>query len=189
MNIYKKCTLLYLLFIALNFSCKKSDPPKPLAVGDSYQGGKIAYLLKSGDPGYDANTPHGLIAAPSDQSSGIKWWNGSFVLTNTVDYSFGSGNANTNTIISIQGNGSYAAKLCADLTLDGYSDWYLPSLNEIEQICKNKDLVGGFANAFYWTSTEHGTNYAYGWKFQSTVGYEGTDYKNTDHPVRAIRSF
>jgi len=44
-----------------------------LRVGDVYQGGKVAYILVSGDPGYDATTQHGLIAATSDQSRSITW--------------------------------------------------------------------------------------------------------------------
>jgi hypothetical protein len=44
-----------------------------LRVGDVYQGGKVAYILVNGDPGYDATTQHGLIAATSDQSRSITW--------------------------------------------------------------------------------------------------------------------
>jgi hypothetical protein len=44
-------------------------------IGEAYQGGKVAYVLVSGDPGYDPTTPHGLIAATSDQSTGIQWCN------------------------------------------------------------------------------------------------------------------
>jgi len=40
-----------------------------LSIGSDYQGGKVAYLLVSGDEGYDANTPHGIIVAPDNLSA------------------------------------------------------------------------------------------------------------------------
>jgi hypothetical protein len=109
------------------------------AIGQPYRGGILAYVLQPADPGYDANVTHGLVAAPEDQSDGIPWYNGSYVVTNATGTAIGTGNANTNTIVTVQGAGSYAARLCYDLVLNGYSDWYLPSLDELHKLFVNRN--------------------------------------------------
>jgi len=153
----------------------------------NYQGGIIAYILQSGDPGYDANVQHGLIAAPSNQSTGIAWWNGSYVTTGATATALGTGNANTNTIVSVQGAGSYAAKLCYDLVLNGYSDWYLPSKDELNKLYLNQTAIGGFAAAYYWSSSEYDNINAWFQNFND--GGQGNYYKSTTYYVRAVRAF
>ncbi len=86
-----------------------------LSVGQSYGGGKVAYIFTPTDPGYVANETHGLIAATSDQSTSaeIRWDNGATRTTGATAIAIGTGLANTNTIINSQGATatSYAAGL------------------------------------------------------------------------------
>ncbi|AHF16535.1 vir region protein [Niabella soli DSM 19437] len=166
-----------------------------MPLGGDYQGGKIAYVLKSGDPGYDANTPHGLIAAPSDQGSGIPWAPiAPFAFLGTSD-ALGTGAANTKKIVDYYGDGNYAAKLCADLVLNGHDDWYLPSLAELNILYVNRFAIGGFDTNTndipnsYWSSTE--SDYTSAWFKFFNFGYQTTvtKYDSYRHNVRAIRSF
>jgi hypothetical protein len=159
-------------------------------IGQYFQGGIVAYILVSGDPGYDANTQHGLIAATSDQSTGIQWYNGSHTTTGATGTAIGTGLSNTNTIISSQGPTStnYAAGLARAYKGGGYTDWYLPSKNELAKLYAMKLLgFGGFAGNFYWSSTEDDGNDAWAQNFSD--GYQHANNKNGAPYVRAIRAF
>lgn len=156
-------------------------------LGDSYGGGTVFYV----------DGQHGLIAAPSDQSENIQWYNGTYfatLVTATLPF---SGDDNTSQIVTLQGDGNYAAKICADLELNGYDDWYLPAKSEMAELYEQRVVVGGFADDFYWTSTENNIetsnrrdSLAWYVNFTDSLsGYSNCNYKNYEARVRAIRAF
>jgi hypothetical protein len=163
-----------------------------LLIGDNYQGGKVAYILVKGDPGYDVNTPHGIIAATSDQSDQlirIKWDKGTYTITGATGTAIGTGLSNTNKIIASQGEPaiSYAAGLARAYKGGGYTDWYLPSKDELEKLSYTREIIGGFVNYYYWSSSEVDLSKAWFQTFFS--GRQSISVKGEPAIVRAIRSF
>ena len=150
-----------------------------LAIGESYQGGIIAYI--------DSTGQHGLIVATADQSEGIQWYNGSYMVTGATGTAIGTGLTNTNTIIAAQGSGSYAASIARDYNGGGYTDWYLPSKDELNLLYENKTAIGGFSDNNYWSSTEGGNDNAWRQLFYS--GYQVVSNKFNPYDVRAVRAF
>jgi hypothetical protein len=159
----------------------------PIVVGGSYGGGVIAYILQPGDHGYSTTTPHGLIAAPTDQSVDISWQYDGNTLTGATGTAIGTGQANTTTIVATLGAGSYAAKLCDDLVLNGYSDWYLPSKDELNKLYINRAEIGGLDGYAYWCSSEVDLNV--GWILIVEYGNFYNQTKGSTHYIRAVRAF
>ena len=147
------------------------------AIGMNYQGGIIAYVDNSGE--------HGLIAAPSDQSEGIQWYNGSYITTGATGTAIGAGQSNTTAIVQAQGEGAYAAKLCDDLVLNAYSDWFLPSRDELNILFQNRYVIG-FTDGIYWSSSENSSSSAL---CQSPDGGHYNYGKDKSFRVRAVRAF
>jgi len=197
----KKLIFIISIF-SIIYSCSKTEvlnfpPPQvptkltsPLyKIGDSALGGKIAYILQQGDSGYDANLQHGLVAAISDQTSGIRWHNGTNKTTGAKGIVIGTGFANTNSIISAQGETttSYAAGLARAYKGGGYDDWFLPSKDELNKLYINKLIIGGFANNNYWSSSEQDFDFAFKRNFIN--GDQNFNTKVNVFYVRAIRAF
>ena len=92
---------------------------------------------------------------------------------------------------------NYAARICLDYSKNGYNDWFLPSLDELNLMYQNleKQGVGGFNTEFarstYWSSCENENWYCMhsAWELNFETGKETCSARQYDGNVRPIRSF
>ncbi len=76
---------------------------------------------------------------------------------------------------------SKAIEACRGLNRLGYSDWYLPSKEELNVLYINRDRIGGFSDGWYWSSTESGRNEA--WAQNLADGRQDTVFKGTTYDI------
>jgi hypothetical protein len=166
-------------------SVKFKGPPIVYTIGESALGGKIAYILQPGDPGYDANVQHGLVISTSDLG-GIQW--GCYIENVNTQTGIGTGLQNSIDADNTCDEPNFAARACLNATISEYSDWYLPSRDELAAIVVNANTIGGFNSNNYWSSSQISADKAYYYSFQySTMNYSDKWYNTT--VARPIRSF
>jgi|GEM_PF-5938785 len=163
-------------------------------IGLNHEGGIIFYMDPSGNG-------TGLVSAVMDQSTGAQW--GCFgTLIGGTNETIGTGQANTTAIVNGCGETGIAAKLCDDLVVGIYDDWYLPSKDELNEMWVNladsdgdgtntgpsdPNNIGGFADSFYWSSSEFDDFNA--WLQSFNDGFQPSGSKGGNVRVRAIRAF
>ena len=176
-----------------------SAAPNGLYIGQSYAGGIIFYLDDTGE--------HGLVSADIDQQiinleggdQNRRCPVGTFFETDTI---IGSGAQNTTNIISACNTSSNVAYICDNLVLNGYDDWFLPSIDELNLMFQNlrnnglgNFVSGGCIDTYASSSSENGGLEFFSILFDSTCGRgKGSFYnynmrRNEGVNIRAIRAF
>jgi hypothetical protein len=168
-------------------------------IGEEFGGGVVFHIWKDAQ-----NIEHGLIVDKADLSSGGQWSNVTNSQIGVNAQSSWDGLNNSLAIIAQNGHITSAASLCLNSTNSGFSDWYLPSIDEFKLLWQSRFnvnktlslLAGGTQlpnSANYWTSTENSADRA--WHYYGYIGYGfdnnfyGNYLKSTNNYIRAIRSF
>ncbi len=134
-----------------------------------------------------------LEIAPLETQVPLQWGASGHLVSNTSS-GIGMGMQNTDNIVAfleVLGEKGRAAQYCSELVVNGYSDWFLPSTDELDQIYWQlafKDPVGFLGTGYgYWSSTEFDEEKAWGQGF--SAGVRGRIEKFDIFLVRAIRAF
>jgi uncharacterized protein len=161
--------------------------------GDVGPAGGLIFLVNIN---YLADGWRYLEAAPFDQSAGAKWGCFRRAISGARGTAVGTGKQNTADIIAACNEPDAAAALCAHLNLNGFSDWFLPSRDELALMYANlkKTSVSDFGtrgivdNFSYWTSSQQTADMANHIDF-ADLGRLHYDDKDFPRRVRAVRAF
>jgi len=175
-----------------------------LEIGALMHGGIVFYIDESGE--------HGLIAALADITEGsnmggwgtvegFEWGCSNQTVIGADGTSIGTGYQNTLDIVAencqTQQGGITAAQAAFNYSSEGFTDWYLPSYDELLEMYNtigngNVDVsIGGFEMSetpYYWFSSELSNSTAWFVYFYN-VPTNSTADKIDSLRVRAVRSF
>ena len=182
----------------------ESAPTTTYAIGDTGPGGGIVfYVTDGGLRGLEAAPAGWNDAVPADVSQvspslellsdpTSAWITGGSTRTTSngnTETGIGTGLANSNFIISQSGHTASAAQLCRAYDGGGFTDWFLPSQEELAQMISALASTAGlrttygFTGSNYWSSSERSATTAF---LQTPGGYDNKSSTSYLRPVRAF---
>jgi hypothetical protein len=169
-------------------------------VGDLLQGGVVYYVAPTPtDLDGDGKVDIGLICAVEDQSAAIDWILGGdtqSTANGNTSTAIGTGQTNTNAMMNQAGYTGGAAQVAEDYSVTDngvtYNDWFLPSLEELNEMYSQKNSIEAAAGVTpfgtdYWSSSEQNSSKAKSVDMSS--GNDRNTNKSSQYRVRAIRTF
>lgn len=172
-------------------SVVKQTVPITYQIGDTGPAGGKIFIT----PSTAGNTTGMYFEASPVSALAARTWatgaNQSTAIANARGTAIGTGYQNTLDIVAQVGNvaATSAGAYCSDYTYGGFSDWFLPSRDELKKLYENK-VTSGFINDNYWSSTaDHtGTTVFLKFFFNGTETYLGKSNSFQSHPVRMFDS-
>ena len=187
MKCFVKQLFLCIVFTVLSFSVNAQTVHR---IGDTGPaGGVIFYDKGNSDDGWRF-----LEVAPANTEFTAEWGVMGRAVVGTST-GIGSGRQNTQILVDalrVSNERGRAAQRVRELTINGFSDWFLPSIDELNLIYTNlgQNNAGGFRNntSSYWSSSQN-DNTSFSWAQRFRDGSRGSYIRNLTLPVRAVRAF
>ena len=178
----------HLLVNILNNEVKEILPPPSTIGKPGPAGGLIFYDKAKYSDGWQY-----LEAAPASTEWIDKEWGSYGTYIRGTETGIGTGQSNTTIIVTWLNSHSEtdcAAQFCDALVYGGYSDWFLPSKDELNLMYTNLKVfgVGGFADDYYWSSSEDNRVFVYYQNFANGIQPK-SDSKDYPRRIRAVRAF
>ncbi len=158
-------------------------PVGPGNIGESYLGGKVAYIDGTGKHGFIVN----LLNWPAETQWDCRG--------ETIGTSEALGSGYDNTQLMHEHGCMTGAGLEAITTTDGGA-WYVPSWEELKILHANREAIGGFSLRGYWSSSEDDSTHAWMTSFNNSdlmyfaIGKTDDGIDTTAHnKIRLIKSF
>lgn len=169
---------------------ERDDSQPSISLGSRGPGGGVVFY----DKGERSNGWRYLEAAEFDQSDAIRWNKatlfGAFRSLGRTDTDVGSGRSNTNAIVDEYGDRPYAARLCSEFSFNGYDDWFLPSLEELREMYRQRRYLDIYPNDYgmiFWSSSEQDGGRV--WSIDFATGEAQARNAGSTFRVRAVRRF
>jgi hypothetical protein len=162
------------------FDTQAAIPPPPPLTGQTGPAGGIIF--------YDDGQGGGLEVFAPDWTN---QWGNYNLLMNSTNETFGTGEANTNAIINASVDMSNAAIACDSCTKGGFTDWYLPSKDELELVYSNVIVPGylGVQSSYYWSSSSLIGSVTQAWAVHLGVGVSNPKLRYEIYKTLPVRSF
>jgi hypothetical protein len=166
----------------INYGNELSFTSAKFQLRQLFAGGIIFYL--------DSTKEHGLVCANASIGS-YEWGCSNSNVGWGTSINFGSGLSNTQNIMAACSGSNVAAKVARGITLNGYTNWYLPSVGELLMIKQNVSNFNVGPTGVFWSSSEDNQVYAKRVAlYNSTTNNPNSyDTKYTANPVLPIRAF
>ena len=147
------------------------------------------FYEKGVTPSYTRDDVNNIV---TDHITGLMWQDDESVTTVQKQWVT---TANYNADNYSDTSGDTATTYCTNLTLGGFVNWRLPTIEELETIVKydvftpsiDSNFFLNTANSYYWSSTTDANGSNYAWRVHFGYGYLIHNYKNTSYYVRCVR--
>ncbi|WP_143754096.1 fibronectin type III domain-containing protein [Chryseobacterium sp. 52] len=139
-------------------------------------GGHVGYDKGEYKDGWRYMEIHPTGVYYGNSAVGTNWGDLNLFISGTYP-DFGKGLENTTIIASQNPGANCAAKLCNDLVRSGFSDWFLPSSQELVTLARElrKANISLASGASLWSSTQKSDNSAYDITYMQSGQIEITD--------------